>query len=133
MVNLDSSSTVQPLSILLVGTGRMADTHISRFKAIPGVTVVAAVDIDKARVTEFCSLHGIEHAYTSTEQALQNHSFDAASIVTPDAWHAEPSLLCLASGVAVLCEKPLSDSVESSREMVDAAQAFGLLNMVNLS
>lgn len=133
MVNPDLNNTMQLLSILLIGTGRMADTHMNRYKAIPGVTVIAAVDVDKVRVTEFCAVHSIEHAYTSTEDALRSHSYDAASIVTPDAWHAEPSLLCLDAGLAVLCEKPLSDSLDSSREMVDAAQSSGLLNMVNLS
>lgn len=111
----------------------MAETHIRRFNSIPGVTVVAAVDVDKARVTEFCALHAIEYAYTSTEDALRNHSFDGASIVTPDAWHAEPTLKCLAAGLAVLCEKPLSDSLESSHAMAAAAKSSGVLNMINLS
>jgi len=111
----------------------MAETHVNRFSAISGVTVVAAVDIDEARVKEFAALHGIEHTYTSTDDALRHHAFDAASIVTPDAWHAEPALTCLAAGLAVLCEKPLSDSLQSSEEMVAAAQRCGRVNMVNLS
>lgn len=124
---------MRAISILLIGTGRMAEMHITRFKSIPGVTVVAAVDLDAVRVEEFCALHEIEYAYTDLHEALRCHTFDAASVVTPDAWHAEPTLVCLNAGLAVLCEKPLSDSLEACQEMVSAAQSSGLLNMVNLS
>ena len=124
---------MRSLSVVLIGTGRMAQTHVERFQSMAGVCVLAAVDIDPDRVAQFCQRHDIAHAYTCLEDALRHHAFDAASIVTPDAWHAVPALACLDAGVPVLCEKPLSDSVESSREMVDAANRSGLLNMVNLT
>lgn len=124
---------MKSLSVLLVGSGRMGAEHAQRYAALPSVFVTAAVDIDEERLRAFCSTHSIANSYTSVEAALANHDFDAASIVTPDAWHAQGSIACLNAGIPVLCEKPLSESLESSRNMVVAAEQSGLLNTVNLS
>ncbi len=127
------STAKKPLQILLVGTGRMAQTHALRFAEIDGVSVVAAVDINQVRLDAFCATHGIEHGYTQLKQALAAHDLDAVSVVTPDALHAAVSMKALQAGLPVLCEKPLSDSTEASKEMVASATRAGVLNMVNLS
>ena len=121
------------LNVLIIGTGRMAGTHAKRYAEIPGATVLAAVDVNETRVTAFCKEHDIPHAYTDLNEALSAHTLHAASVVTPDAWHARHSTACLNAGLAVLCEKPLSDSVHASDEMVKVAEQSKQLNMVNLS
>jgi predicted dehydrogenase len=121
------------LAVLLVGTGRMAGTHAKRFAAIPGINVVAAVDVNAERVRQFTATHGIANAYTQLDEALAAHRLDAVSVVTPDALHAPVTLQCLEAGLPVLCEKPLSDSIQASQNMVAAASRAGVLNMVNLS
>lgn len=121
------------LDMLIVGTGRMAATHAERFAAIEGVRVLAAVDVDKARVQAFARDHDIPNAYQELDEALSRHRFAACSVVTPDTWHAPISIACLNAGLPVLCEKPLSDSIEQANAMVDAATLSGLMTMVNLS
>lgn len=123
----------KPRELLLVGTGRMAETHARRFNEIDGVNVLAAVDVSKERVDNFCSEHGISHAYTSLDDALASHRFDACSVVTPDAFHASASIECLAAGLPVLCEKPLSDSLANADAMIAAAASSAQNTMVNLS
>ena len=121
------------LAVLLVGTGRMAETHAKRFATIAGVDVVAAVDLNAERVAQFSATHGIANSYTRLDEALAAHRFNGVSVVTPDSLHAAVSLQCLEAGLPVLCEKPLSDSVAASQRMVEAASRAGVLNMVNLS
>ncbi|MFK8082015.1 MAG: Gfo/Idh/MocA family protein [Granulosicoccus sp.] len=121
------------LDILIVGTGRMATTHAERYKEIEGVRVLAAVDVDKARVEDFSDTHDIPYAYQDLNEALSRHQFAACSVVTPDAWHAPVSIACLEAGLPVLCEKPLSDSLDQAQAMVAAAEHAGLMTMVNLS
>ncbi len=123
----------KPQRVLLVGTGRMAHTHALRFAQIPGVSVVAAVDPNRERLDQFCADHHIEHGYTTLDEALLRDDLNAVSVVTPDALHASVSIRAMQAGLAVLCEKPLSDSTASSHEMVKAAVRAGVLNMVNLS
>ncbi len=121
------------LDILIVGTGRMAGHHASRFFEIEGVTVLAAVDVNLERVTAFCIEHDIAHAYSDLETALAAHRFDGCAVVTPDAYHAPVSIACLQAGLPVLCEKPLSDSLDTAKAMVVAASQSGQNTMVNLS
>lgn len=124
---------LQTHEVLLVGTGRMAETHARRFREIQGISVVAAVDVNQGRLNRFCAEHDIKQGYTDLDEALRCHDLDAVSVVTPDALHEAISVRALEAGLAVLCEKPLSDTTRSSQNMVEAASRAGVLNMVNLS
>ncbi|MBI1417275.1 MAG: gfo/Idh/MocA family oxidoreductase [Limimaricola sp.] len=122
-----------PVRILIVGTGGMAKAHVEAYKAIDGVTVVAGVDTDAARLGVFNAEHGIPHAFASVEEALEWGQFDAASNVTPDPVHYPTTLPLLAAGKHVLCEKPLAVNHVDADAMVLAAAKAGVVNMVNLS
>lgn len=121
------------LNVLIIGTGRMAEQHAIRFNAIEGVKVLAAVDVNRERVEAFCKEHDIANAHTDLAEALSRHTLHACTVVTPDAWHAAVSIQCLDAGLPVLCEKPLSDSLNDAAKMVLAARRSQQLNMVNMS
>ncbi len=125
----------KPISVRLaiIGTGSMANTHAQSFRAIPGCEVVAAVDVDRARVEAFCKTYEIPSAFTRTEDLLAGASLDAVSIVTPDALHGPVSIECLRAGKHVLCEKPLALHYLEAREMVLAARKAKVMHMVNFS
>lgn len=122
-----------PVRVAILGTGKMAEIHAARFHGISECRVVAAVDILPERAREFCVKHGIPKAFGSAKELLEWGAFDAASIVTPDAFHASESLRCLAAGKHVLCEKPLALCHADARKMRNTAQEAGLVNMINLS
>lgn len=111
----------------------MANTHAQHFAAIDGVTLVGAVDVDPARAKAFADLHGIPNVFTSLEEAIGWDGFDAATNVTPDRAHHPTTLALLAAGKHVLCEKPLAENYAKADEMARAAEASGLVTMVNLT
>lgn len=119
--------------LLILGTGTMARAHVSEFKKIDGVEIVAAVDTDSSRLKAFCSKHDIPHEFTSLDAALKWGAFDAASNVTPDRIHHPTTMQLMAAGKHVLCEKPLADNYRHAAEMARAAGQAGLINMINLS
>jgi predicted dehydrogenase len=121
------------IRILILGTGGMANSHATAFKAIAGVEIVAGVDTRQAQLDAFCDKHDIEKRFTSLDEAIAWGGFDAVSNVTPDAVHHATTMALLAAGKHVLCEKPLSTDYAKAREMADAAKAAGVVNMVNLS
>jgi predicted dehydrogenase len=111
----------------------MAANHARLFAADPRVSVVAAADIDAARASAFATKHGIETSFGSLDEALAWGHFDAATNVTPDAMHHPTSMKLIAAGKHVLCEKPLAQNFALADEMASAAEAAGIVNMVNLS
>lgn len=122
-----------PVRILVVGTGGMAKSHVEAFQAIDGVTVVAGVDTSAERLSAFNAAHGIEHGFASVDEALAWGEFDAVTNVTPDGVHKVTTLPFLAAGKHVMCEKPLAANYADAAEMTAAAEAAGVINMVNLT
>lgn len=121
------------MRLLILGTGHMAATHFQNFSAIDGVRIVAAVDIEPARLISFCDRYGIENRFASFEEALAWNGFDAVANVTPDASHRATTLAALNGGKHVFCEKPLATNAADAIEMTEAADRSGLVGMVNLS
>lgn len=111
----------------------MANLHAKSFREIEGCRVVAGVDVDRARATEFCARHGIPAVYESETELLAREDFDAVSIVAPDAFHASLSIRALEAGKHVLCEKPLALNHRDARRMLNAARKAGVIHMVNFS
>ncbi|CAK7257339.1 MULTISPECIES: Gfo/Idh/MocA family oxidoreductase [unclassified Shinella] len=121
------------MRLLVLGTGGMANTHAQHFAAIDGVDLVGAVDVDPLRAKAFADTHGIPNVFTSLEDAIAWNGFDAATNVTPDRAHHPTTLALLAAGKHVMCEKPLAENYAKADEMARAAEASGLVTMVNLT
>nr|QIQ10653.1 Myo-inositol 2-dehydrogenase [uncultured bacterium] len=121
------------MRLIVLGTGGMANHHAEHFTKIPGVQVVGGVDVDPVRLEKFNATHGIPRAFPSLDAALAWGEFDAITNVTPDAIHHPTSIAALKAGKHVLCEKPLSTDAAKAFEMVEVAEASGLVNMVNLT
>ncbi len=124
---------MQPLRLLILGTGGMAKNHAEAFAAIPGVSLVAGIDTRPDGLAAFQQAHNIPHGFQSVQDALNWGEFDAVTNVTPDAAHYATTLPFLAAGKHVLCEKPLATNAADAEAMATAAAQAGVVNMVNLS
>src|SRR5258708_13550740 len=102
----DKKSSAVRLAI--IGTGSMASSHAKKFSQVRGCQIVAACDLNQARVDTFCREHGIPAAFTALGTMLKNTVIDAVSIVTSDPSHMPIALQCLKAGKHVFCEKPLA-------------------------
>lgn len=121
------------MRLLVLGTGGMADHHVTHFAAIKGVSVVAGVDTDPARLKLFCDKFGIEKRFPTLDAALAWGEFDAMTNVTPDPVHYATTLQALRAGKHVMCEKPLATDYPKALEMAQTAEKAGLVGMVNLT
>lgn len=121
------------MRLLILGTGGMAANHARHFAAIDGVSVVGGVDVDPVRLEKFNGAHDIPNGFASLDAALAWGEFDAVANVTPDSIHHPTSIAALKAGKHVFCEKPLATDAAKAFEMVEVAEASGLINMVNLT
>lgn len=119
--------------MLIIGTGHMAGHHAEAYARLDGCPVVAGVDTDQERLDEFCDRYGIAERFTDIDQALAWNGFDAATNVTPDAYHKSTSLPLIEAGKHVLCEKPLAQTYADANDMAEAAHGAGIVNMINLT
>lgn len=117
----------------IVGTGMMASSHAKAFATIDGVTLAAAIDIDRDAATRFAAEFGFDVACGSLSEAVADAALDAVAIVTPDKTHHPITMEAIAAGLHVFCEKPLATEYAHAEEMRAAAEAAGVVHGVNLT
>jgi predicted dehydrogenase len=111
---------------VIVGTGSSVNNHLSALKKLGDrVQLVAAVDVDEARVRTICAENDIPHSYTDVSQMLAAEQPELVQIVTPPATHKALIIECLEAGAWVLCEKPLCASLAEFDEITQAEQRTG--------
>jgi predicted dehydrogenase len=89
------------------------------------VVAIASRHLDRA--TEAAGQLGIPTAYGSYEELLADADVDAVYNPLPTALHAEWGVRCAEAGKPMLCEKPLADTYDNARRMVDAFGSRDLL------
>jgi 1,5-anhydro-D-fructose reductase (1,5-anhydro-D-mannitol-forming) len=65
---------------------------------------------------------GIDHVFKTAEDLFASPEIDAVFVTSPDAFHMRDTLLAIAHGKPVLCEKPLAMSAEQAKEMLTASR-----------
>lgn len=88
---------------------------------------VAARDIERAR--EAAVKYGAKRAFGSYEELAECQEVDMVYVATPHSFHRSHTLMCLAHGKHVLCEKAFAMNGWEAREMVSAARENGLFIM----
>ena len=111
----------------VVGVGHIGREHARIYSRLPGVELVGLCDIDSQVAQKLAQKHGVKSF--STVQAMAEE-IDAATISTPTNTHHEIAGHLLGLGKHVLIEKPIADSTEQAKELVDLATAKGLILQV---
>jgi predicted dehydrogenase len=112
------------LRTVLVGCGGMSHSWLRIAKEIEALDIVGLVDTRQEAAQERATQFGLDGAAISDDleavlRAARPHIvFDC----TPPHVHAQATLTALEHGCHVLGEKPLADSMDNARRMVDAAQ-----------
>ena len=113
----------------VVGTNFITDWVIEGAKEDPRFELAAVYSRTRERGEEFAAKHNIPHIFTSLEDMAASDKVDAIYIASPNALHAEQSILCMRHGKHVLCEKPLASNAREAREMVETARQKGVTLM----
>jgi predicted dehydrogenase len=106
----------------VIGVGYLGRFHAQKYAALPGSELVAVVDAD-AGTRERVALECGCRAVADFHEILG--AVDAVSIATPTPLHFPIARTCLASGVHVLVEKPITETPDQARELVRLAAERG--------
>ena len=120
----------------VVGMGGIGRNHCRTYKAHPQAELVAVCDLDRARADAAAAEFGVK-AYYDLEELLGAEQIDMVSVATAGvengSHHYQPTMLALAAGKHVLCEKPLSNNLAEAKEMVAEAKRRNLCLAVDLN
>lgn len=116
---------MREIRIGIIGTGIIAHEHLKRYGEIPGVKVVAACDLQEAKLNAFCDEYGIEARYTDYRKLLKRDDMEAVDVCLHNNLHAPISVAVMASGRDCYCEKPMAGSYADALAMYNAADRLG--------
>jgi len=122
-----------PVRIGIIGAGGFMRTHMDSFSEIPEAQIVAFCRRNETLLNEAAETYGIEHRFTDYRDMLKMDGLDAVAIITPTGSHKQISLDAIAAGKHVLCEKPLALVASDAKEMLDAAEAAGVVHATNFN
>ncbi|KAL1968553.1 hypothetical protein VTN77DRAFT_1763 [Rasamsonia byssochlamydoides] len=115
----------EKLRVGIAGLGRMGKRHAMNFaERVPRAELVAASSPDDAELE--WARQNLEPLgvtlYKNYDDMLKHPGLQAVVIASATAVHAEQAIKAIDADLHVLCEKPLSTSVEVSQTVVDAAE-----------
>lgn len=120
------------INIALFGAGNIGTVHARNISHNPRCQLSYVVDQDIARAKMLSAQFGGQPV-TGIEVALQDTSVDAVIIASSTLVHEKHLLACISARKAVLCEKPIADSIENAKRCVDAAKASGVIAAVGFN
>lgn len=110
------------IKVLVVGCGNMGTSHARAYHRIDGVQIVGLVSRGPESRERLSNEFGGLPTFDDYKHALKETQPDAVSINTYQGTHAEYAIEALESGAHVFVEKPLAETVENARAVVQAAE-----------
>ena len=114
----------------IFGTGFMGRVHLEAVRRVESVDAAAIVGRNAQTAQRLASGFSVPKASTDYQEVLHDSSIDAVHICTPNAQHFAMAKAALLAGKHVLCEKPLTTTVQEAEELVSLAAQKGRRNCV---
>lgn len=116
----------QPHRGVLIGCGFFAGNHMHGWAQIEGAEIVAVCDRDADKARAMAERFGVAGVYTDAADMLAALHPDFVDIATTSATHAALVELAAPYTRAVICQKPMADTMAEAEAMVDAARTAGI-------
>src|SRR4051794_2758596 len=114
------------LGVAVVGAGYWGPNLVRNFLTSPDWDLVAVCDLDVERARRVVGGRSDVACVTPLDEVRSRPDVDAVAIAQAAGTHQPIALDALRAGKHVLVEKPLADSPESGRAIVETVRANGL-------
>ena len=113
------------IGIAVIGAGMAGRAHAAAYRTaptlyqstLPPLRYVSIADVSAEFGAQAAKRFGYERSDTSWQAVAEDPEIDVVSVVVANSLHREMVEGLLEAGKHVLCEKPLSDSLEDARAM----------------
>jgi predicted dehydrogenase len=125
------------IGVALVGYAFMGRAHSNAYRQVgPAMSprlrprMKMLCGRNRVAVKEAADRLGWEEAATDWREAVGRKDIQLVDVSTPGDSHAEIAIAAARAGKAVICEKPLANSVREAERMLAAVQKAGVVHMV---
>jgi predicted dehydrogenase len=109
-------------NVVIVGTGFMSPTHTEALRRL-GITVRGILGSSPEKSQQAAQHLGLEKAYTSYQEILDDSLVDAVHVATPNKDHHDMAKRALLANKHVVCEKPLAMTSQETQDLVAVARS----------
>lgn len=117
------------IGVTVIGL-RMGKAHLDAYSQNPHCRIIGVCDPDPRRLEEVRTQYQAPMAVTDYRHLLDAPEIRVVSVASPDFFHAEQCVAALRSGKDVLCEKPMTTTVQEAQAVMQAVQETGKRFMV---
>lgn len=116
--------TTEPFSFAIIGAGGIAGAHANAIDSSDALQLVAVADTNDSVARAFGEPRSVPF-FTDGGNLVEELAdrIDGVIVCTPPSARLEIVRTCLEKGIAVLTEKPLSESTESGERLLELARA----------
>ncbi|MDZ5471257.1 Gfo/Idh/MocA family oxidoreductase [Bacillus sp. 31A1R] len=114
----------------IIGIGSLGHGMVEVFDQHPKFELISVCDTNEVILNKTVEQFDIE-GYTSYKDLLEKSDVDMVYIAVPPKWHHPITMDAIKAGKHILCEKPLANSLEDAKEMLDEVSKTGLIHSMN--
>ncbi len=119
------------IRIGVIGYGYWGPNIVRNFNSIEGANVKAVSDTREDSLKIVKSKFPDIECYKNPQDVLRSGSIDVIAVVTPVSTHYKLAKEALNNGKHIFVEKPFTESVAQSKELIEIAEKKGLQIMVD--
>jgi predicted dehydrogenase len=110
------------LRVVIIGCGKIADSHASQIGRIKGCEIVGVYDREPLMAQQLAKRFPIKKAFSSLTQLLDEARPDVVHITTPPQGHFDLAKTCLEYGCHVYVEKPFTVWADEAEKLIAIAK-----------
>lgn len=114
------------MKIGIMGAGNIAEKMAYTIQQMEDAAGYAIAARDLRRAQAFAEKFGMEKAYGTYEDLVQDPEVELIYIATPHSHHYACMKLCLTHGKPVLCEKAFTANAAQAKEILELSQKTGV-------
>lgn len=120
---------MQKIRFGVIGTNFITDWVIEGGREDKRFELIAVCSRSEDTAQAFAEKHNIPYTYTSIEDMAASPFIDAVYIASPNAFHAQQSMICMQYGKHVLCEKAFASNAHEAHLMIETARKQNVVLM----
>jgi predicted dehydrogenase len=119
------------VNIGVVGYGYWGPNLVRNFAETPGLNLAAVTDLDPKKLEVVKKRFPAVKTTTKYQELLDDPGIDAIAIATPVSTHFALGLAALKAGKHLWLEKPMTETSEQARQLVEEAEKRNLVLLVD--